>query len=66
MSITPSVAEILEKQLEKEAIAYQALDNGILSCADAQRLQALVVAAISPATYPRQRDRRTGDRIRLR
>ena len=33
--------EYLKRQLEKEGIAYQALDNGILSCQDPQRLQAL-------------------------
>jgi hypothetical protein len=33
--------EYVKRQLQKEGIAYQALDNGILSCADPQRLQAL-------------------------
>ena len=33
--------EYVKRQLEKEGIAYQALDNGILSCADPRRLQAL-------------------------
>jgi hypothetical protein len=33
--------EYAKKQLQKEGIAYQALDNGILSCADSQRLQAI-------------------------
>jgi hypothetical protein len=33
--------EYVKKQLQKEGIAHQALDNGILYCADAQRLQAL-------------------------
>ena len=33
--------EYVKRQLEKEGIAYQALDNGILSCADGGRLQAL-------------------------
>jgi hypothetical protein len=31
--------EYVKRQLEKEHIAYEALDNGILSCADPQRLQ---------------------------
>jgi hypothetical protein len=31
--------EYVKRQLEKERIAYQALDNGILSCADPGRLQ---------------------------
>ncbi len=33
--------EYVKRQLAKEGIAYEALDNGILSCADPQRLQAL-------------------------
>lgn len=33
--------EYVKRQREKEGIAYQALDNGILSCADPRRLQAL-------------------------
>jgi hypothetical protein len=33
--------EYVKCQLEKEGITYQALDNGILSCADPGRLQAL-------------------------
>lgn len=33
--------EYVKRQLEKEGIVYQALDNGILSCADPRRLQAL-------------------------
>jgi hypothetical protein len=33
--------EYVKRQLEKEGIAYQALDNGILSCSAPQRLQAL-------------------------
>ncbi|MDJ0842347.1 MAG: hypothetical protein QNK37_37945 [Acidobacteriota bacterium] len=33
--------EWLKKQLEKEGIAYEALDNGILSCDDPERLQEL-------------------------
>ena len=33
--------EYVKRQLEKEGIAYQALDNGILSCADPRRLQTL-------------------------
>ena len=31
--------EYAKRQLERQGIAYQALDNGILSCADPQRLQ---------------------------
>ena len=31
--------EYTKRQLEKEGIAYQALDNGVLSCIDPQRLQ---------------------------
>lgn len=31
--------EYVKRQLEKQRIPYQALDNGILSCADSQRLQ---------------------------
>jgi len=31
--------EYLKRQLAKEGIAYEALDNGILACADPQRLQ---------------------------
>jgi len=31
--------EYVKRQLDKEGIAYEALDNGILSCADPQRLQ---------------------------
>jgi len=31
--------EYVKRQLEKEGLAYQALDNGILSCADPRRLQ---------------------------
>jgi hypothetical protein len=33
--------EYVKRQLAKEGIAFEALDNGILSCADPQRLQAL-------------------------
>lgn len=33
--------EYVKRQLEKKGIAYLALDNGILSCADPPRLQAL-------------------------
>ena len=33
--------EYLKRQLTKEGIAFEALDNGILSCADPQRLQQL-------------------------
>jgi hypothetical protein len=31
--------EYAKRQLERQGIAYQALDNGVLSCADHQRLQ---------------------------
>jgi len=31
--------EYLKRQLDKEGIAYQALDNGILSCEDPERMQ---------------------------
>jgi hypothetical protein len=33
--------EYVKRQLAKEGIAYEALDNGILSCADSKRLQQL-------------------------
>jgi hypothetical protein len=33
--------EYVKRQLEKRGIAFEALDNGILSCADPQRLQPL-------------------------
>jgi hypothetical protein len=33
--------EYVKRQLAQQAIAYEALDNGILSCEDPQRLQAL-------------------------
>lgn len=33
--------EYLKRQLEQQGIPYQALDNGILSCQDSQKLQAL-------------------------
>jgi hypothetical protein len=33
--------EYVKRQLEQQGIAYQALDNGILSCRDPKRLQAL-------------------------
>src|SRR5918996_5458282 len=33
--------EYVKRQLTKEGIAFEALDNGILSCADPQRLQPL-------------------------
>ena len=33
--------EYLKRQLEQQGIAYEPLDNGILSCQDPQRLQAL-------------------------
>jgi hypothetical protein len=33
--------EYVKRQLEKRGIAFEALDNGILSCADPQRLQSL-------------------------
>ena len=33
--------EYVKRQLEQQGIAYEALDNGVLSCADPKRLQAL-------------------------
>ena len=33
--------EYVKRQLAKEGIAYEALDNGVLRCADPQRLQAI-------------------------
>ena len=36
--------EYVKRQLERESIAYQALDNGVLTCADPQRLQAIADA----------------------
>jgi hypothetical protein len=33
--------EYLKRQLRKEGIAFEALDNGLLSCADPQRMQAI-------------------------
>ena len=33
--------EYLKRQLQRQGIAYQALDNGVLSCPDPKRLQAL-------------------------
>ncbi|MEK7995443.1 MAG: hypothetical protein AAB403_16710 [Planctomycetota bacterium] len=33
--------EYVKRQLKKEGIAFEALDNGVLSCADPKRLQAL-------------------------
>src|SRR5438445_8185343 len=33
--------EYVKRQLAKEGIAFEALDNGVLSCADPQRLQQL-------------------------
>jgi hypothetical protein len=40
--------EYVKRQLGKEGIAYQALDNGILSCADPRRLQALADGLSGP------------------
>jgi hypothetical protein len=40
--------EYVKRQLAKEGIAFEALDNGILSCADPQRLQQLC-DGLSPA-----------------
>src|SRR5579863_4664231 len=40
--------EYVKRQLEKEGIAYQALDNGVLSCADPRRLQALADSLSGP------------------
>jgi len=34
--------EYAKRQLEKAGIAFEALDNGVLSCADAQRLQQIL------------------------
>ena len=36
--------EYLKRQLDKEGIAYEALDNGILSCADKERMQQIADA----------------------
>lgn len=36
--------EYVKRQLEREGIAYRALENGVLSCADPQRLQAIADA----------------------
>jgi len=33
--------EYLKRQLDKRRIAYEPLDNGVLSCADPKRLQAI-------------------------
>ena len=69
--------EYLKRQLTQAGIAYEALDNGILSCADPTRMQALAnelsadkidaldaeVAGASAAAVHR---RRTRGRIRLR
>ena len=41
--------EYLKRQLTKEGIAFEALDNGVLSCADPRRLQQLC-DGLSPAT----------------
>jgi hypothetical protein len=40
--------EYLKRQLAKEGIAFEALDNGILSCADPKRMQA-IADGLSPA-----------------
>jgi len=40
--------EYLKRQLAKEGIAYQALDNGILSCEEPKRLQALCDGLTAP------------------
>ena len=40
--------EYLKRQLTKEGIAFEALDNGILSCADPARLQALSAGLSAP------------------
>jgi hypothetical protein len=40
--------EYLKRQLAKEGIAFEALDNGILSCANPKRMQA-IAAGLSPA-----------------
>lgn len=41
--------EYVKRQLAKQGIAFEALDNGIRSCADAQRLQE-ICDSLSPAT----------------
>ncbi|HEV3259499.1 MAG TPA: hypothetical protein VG013_21720, partial [Gemmataceae bacterium] len=44
--------EYVKRQLAKEGIAFEALDNGVLSCADPQRLQELC-DGLSAATIDR-------------
>jgi len=40
--------EYLKRQLVKEGIAYEALDNGLLSCADPARIQAICAGLDAP------------------
>jgi hypothetical protein len=40
--------EWAKRQLEKRKIAYEALDNGFLSCADPEKLQHIVSVRESP------------------
>ena len=40
--------EYLKRQLAKEGIAFEALDNGVLSCADPQRLQEIADGLDAP------------------
>ena len=52
--------EYVKRQLEKEGIAFEALDNGILSCADPQRLQQLCTQVAGPAAASVQPPRPAG------
>jgi hypothetical protein len=45
--------EYLKRQLQQQGIAYEALDNGIFSCQDARRLQA-ICDGLSPAKIEAQ------------
>jgi hypothetical protein len=40
--------EYLKRQLRKEGIAFEALDNGLLSCADPERMQAICDSLDAP------------------
>ena len=44
--------EYAKRQLAQEGIAFEALDNGILSCADPKRLQAIATASPPPRSTP--------------
>ncbi|HLJ59222.1 MAG TPA: hypothetical protein VKZ50_05770 [bacterium] len=44
--------EYVKRQLTKAGIAFQALDNGVLSCAEPKRLQA-ICAALTPQKIDR-------------